>query len=236
MPTEASLILGRQIKSNLESKWRPPHFYAHLKAGGHVAALKSHLGNKYFIRADIKNFFNSINRTRVTRELKLLLGRYEDSRDTANASTVSNPENRRESILPFGFVQSPIIASLCLCNSALGNYLNKLDKRGFTVSVYMDDIIISTTQHIEIAESVFDDLIQKADRSNFSFNPKKTIGPVESITAFNVNLSSTNLEITNERFRAFKDTFNSSPNINVQEGIRSYIGTISHEQVDLLIT
>jgi hypothetical protein len=46
-------------------------------------------------------------------------------------------------VLPFGFVQSPLMAGLCLANSKLGATLARLAKK-FTVTVYVDDIVIST--------------------------------------------------------------------------------------------
>ncbi|HEB57236.1 MAG TPA: hypothetical protein ENI98_13240 [Gammaproteobacteria bacterium] len=168
VPTDESLLYGKKVKNEIESKWVTPYYYSHLKAGGHITALKSHIGNNYFIRADIKQFFNSINRTRVTRELKLIFNPYKLARSIACNSIVTKPNsNGKESILPFGFVQSPIIASLCLSKSALGRYLDKLGSTGFKVTVYMDDIIISTSQSYNTAELALSNLLDRAERSRF---------------------------------------------------------------------
>ena len=80
-------------------------------------------------------------------------------------STVVWPNHTPKAyILPYGFVQSVIIASFCLHKSALGRYLNKLGGSGFKVSVYMDDIIVSTSLPIEQAEAALEELKSKATR------------------------------------------------------------------------
>lgn len=64
-------------------------------------------------------------------------------------SVMLKPYDVETYILPFGFVQLPIISSLCLFNSSLGNYLHN---SGINVSVYMDDIIISISSSFEEAK------------------------------------------------------------------------------------
>jgi hypothetical protein len=76
-------------------------------------------------------------------------------------------------------VQSDFIASFCLHKSVLGRYLNKLEGSGFKVSVYMEDIIVSTSLPIEQAEAALEELKSKATRSRLKMNPAKTIGPVD---------------------------------------------------------
>ena len=122
VPSEESLQHGREIKKEIESTWVAPHYYSHLRPGGHVAALRSHIGNKLFIRADVNQFFNSINRTRVTRVLHSIFRDFNKARTAACTSVVTNPNSAKTGfILPFGFVQSPIIASLCLSKSSVFN-------------------------------------------------------------------------------------------------------------------
>jgi hypothetical protein len=144
VPNTESREYGKNLKLQIERKWNKPDYYFHLRDGGHVEALKCHLNNTYFIHVDIKNFFGNISKSRITRNLKPFFG-YTNSRSIAIESTVrlhSNIEDKY--ILPFGFVQSPILASLCLHKSRLGVFLDLLNEGDdFVVSVYMDDIIIS---------------------------------------------------------------------------------------------
>jgi hypothetical protein len=125
VPTAETVALGKQIKKAIEDCWTPPSYFFHLREGGHVEALKSHLGNSSFVRMDVANFFGSINRSRITRCLKSKVG-YPKAREWANASTVKQPGGAEGYIVPFGFVQSQILASLCLSESALGVCLGKL--------------------------------------------------------------------------------------------------------------
>lgn len=235
MPDDKTKILGKEIKSAIASKWTPPRYYAHLRRGGHVTALKKHLGNTLFFRTDIEKFFNSINRNRVTRHLHSLLKDYFLAQSMANESTVLWPNHSPKAhILPYGFVQSAIIASLCLHKSALGRYLNKLEGNGFKVSVYMDDIIISTSLPIEKAEAALAELKSKATRSRLELNPAKTVGPVDSICVFNVTLTQHNIEVSNERLAKFEEELSSTGEQSVIDGILGYVETISPAQAESL--
>jgi len=124
VPTDEARQLGYAIKQLIEERWRPPKNYFHLTSGGHVRAIHSHLENKFFVHLDIQNFFGQVSATRVTRWLKPLVG-YEKAREFAKASTVAHPVHGG-TMLPFGFVQSPLLASLCLFHSALGRCLNEV--------------------------------------------------------------------------------------------------------------
>src|SRR5437763_9770416 len=90
VPTPEARAVGLKIKAQMQDKWCPPGYYFHLQRGGHVAAVRSHLESRRFLRADIRNFFGSINRTRVTRCLKPLVG-YKVAREWAVNSTVRHP-------------------------------------------------------------------------------------------------------------------------------------------------
>ena len=235
VPDEDTIIRGREIKKLISSQWKPPYYYAHFKQGGHVSALKRHLENDLFIQTDIKQFFNQINKSKATRSLQNLLKDYELAREIASESVVPKPDSNPVSyILPFGFVQSPIIASLCLYNSALGKFINGLEGRGFKVSVYMDDIIISTTLPLDEAENMLETLKQKATRSSLELNPNKTTGPVAQISAFNINLSKNNLEITDQKLTDFENRLLNTKNEYVINGILGYIKTVCPNQVPKL--
>lgn len=155
VPTEKTIAQGLLIKQLIEDCWKAPGHYYHLRKGGHVRALREHTEHRYFIHLDIQNFFGQINRSRVTRSLKEHVP-YERAREIAVESTVRLPESPEvKYILPFGFVQSPIIASICLSKSALGRYLSRLKHRkGLAVSVYMDDILVSGDNPEELLQEM----------------------------------------------------------------------------------
>ncbi len=229
VPTPDTLVYGKEIKALIEKRWKAPTYYYHLRQGGHVAALKHHSSNEYFLHLDIKSFFGHINTTRVTRCLKGMLS-YVKARETAIHSTVHHPKAKHLSILPFGFVQSPIIASVCLRMSALGNYLHELHQQaGMEVSVYMDDIILSSNK-LDDLTAALEKVEWASDRSGFPLNKKKQEGPDKMVTAFNIELSRHNLDISAARLTEFQEIYYASPNPNQRAGILNYVQTINASQ------
>ncbi|WBA81981.1 reverse transcriptase domain-containing protein [Endozoicomonas sp. GU-1] len=230
VPSKESVNVGRSIKDVLEGCWFAPGYYYHLKKGGHVKALKSHTSGKFFIHLDLKRFFYAINRSRITRSLKEYLG-YEKAREIAIASTVPAPDSQELAyILPFGFVQSPILASVCLRHSKLGTVLHRLSKaKGTEVSVYVDDIVIST-QSLETAEAALTQVKEAAERSRFPLNTDKEEGPAEKVTAFNIELSHSSLVLSDQRFDKFLEIYQYSENYHQIAGILGYIESVNHQQ------
>lgn len=234
IPTSATLEEGKYLKELIELKWLPPENYYHLKSGGHVEAIRRHTNGHFFIHADLKKFFNNINRSRITRELKPYLG-YEKARSVAMESTVSIPlQTGQIFALPFGFVQSTIIASLCLHKSRLGKVIQELDKiPDTTVSVYVDDIIIST-KCIEAANFALSLITENARKSGLPLNEEKLSGPASSITAFNIELSSNSLIITSSRFNELLTNYKLAISDKQKDGIFGYVNSVNTTQAALL--
>ena len=231
VPTAECVTIGRTIKAEICSLWHPPSNYYHLRAGGHVAGLKDHIPNSVFVHLDIKNFFSSISKTRVTRVLKPLFG-YEKARQWANFSTVSHTaDGVKRSILPFGFVQSPIVASLCLHKSALGAALASLQSKGITVSVYMDDIVLSANDSVQMLSAVVE-LKYLAVISGFNLNPMKEEGPADQITAFNILLKNGTVEVTPDRWDDFVSALMNAESEHARRGILGYVRTVNEAQAN----
>lgn len=234
VPTEEARELGYLIKELVEARWRPPKNYYHLTNGGHVHAIGAHVHNTAFAHLDIQDFFGHVNASRVTRWLKPLVG-YSKAREFAKASTVAHP-SQGGTMLPFGFVQSPILASLCLFHSALGRCLVELPRKlGVVVSVYMDDIILSAADHSVLVHAM--ELVdESAVRSGLPIHPDKREGPAPSITAFNIALAHQSLRIKDERWNSFLSEFQASDNEFVRRGIYSYVRSVNLEQANNLGT
>jgi hypothetical protein len=229
VPSTVSKLEGAYIKKTIQSKWNPPAFYYHLRAGGHVAALRSHLNSRYYLHVDISDFFGSINRTRLTRVLKPILG-YHLARDWAHKSTVKLRTGQSNIILPYGFVQSPILASLCLYESALGKFLDEIYKeKGVLVSVYVDDIIVST-ESLERCREINSLIYLAAKRSRLDFNLTKSQVPAEEIIAFNVKLNRAGTELTQDRYLKFANELVSSDSDAQRKGILDYVCAINETQ------
>ncbi len=88
VPTERCERKGRRIIGHFRGVSFPDHFYRY-RAGGHVAALHAHLENRFFFKIDIKSFYYSIARERVTRALRRW--RFQGARTHAMWSCVANP-------------------------------------------------------------------------------------------------------------------------------------------------
>lgn len=236
VPTEEAISYGKAIKLELESHWTPPSYYYHLRDGGHVKALSLHKSNQFYIHLDISNFFGCINKSRVTRCLKGIYP-YSKAREIAVESTVKNPSSSEQSdfVLPFGFVQSPILASLCLQKSKLGKYLSSLNKiEGVSVSVYMDDVVISSDD-MDFLQNVMEEIKPIADRSKFTLNEEKEEGPSSQITAFNIELSNGVLKLTERRLKEFIRSYRDSESFDVISGIVGYVETVNKNQADKIV-
>lgn len=224
VPNKNTRLYGKQIKCRIEKLWVKPDYYFHLRNGGHVESLKIHLKNTYFIHVDIQSFFENINKSRVTRNLKNLVG-YKAARLIAEESTVQCPNsNSKKYILPFGFVQSPILASLCLHKSRLGVYLDTLRRSDdIEISVYMDDIIVSGCNLSEL-EEILKKLHSISVHSGFPLNETKT-QISSSISSFNIEVSHMKLVISKQRMLEFLEAFKNG-NVHQRRGIVSYIFSV----------
>jgi len=236
IPTENTIKIGIEIKTAIMERWTPPYNYYHLQKGGHVSSLRDHIDNTYFACLDIENFFGSINKSRVTRCLKTFFS-YEVARKFAVASTVVDPNgcDPKKFILPFGFVQSSLVSSVCLYESTLGRKIKQINNRkdSVHVSVYVDDIVISAKSE-DLVMSAMIEIKDSADKSRFKLNVDKEFGPSNNVTVFNIKLSNRTLEVEQDRLLQFRQKFKSSSEKNVRSGIIGYINSINSDQAELI--
>jgi hypothetical protein len=119
---------------------------------------------------------------------------------------------------------------MCLDQSNLGLYLRELDKkRKITVSVYVDDIIISTSNKSDL-EAISNKFEEVAIQSNWTLSKTKQQKFVSCVSAFNISLSHQSLKIENQRIADFKSTFLSTKNEKVKKGILNYINSVNPSQ------
>lgn len=232
VPTPESASAGDLIKQDIGNRWKAPSYYFHLQKGGHVAALSSHLSNLYYLHLDIQDFFGSISKNRVTRALRKIVG-HETAREYAKTSTVYHPSSReKKTILPFGFIQSQLLASVCLRDSALGRFLDKISKsQDFVVSVYVDDIVVSSSDLSKLNEC-FCNIQHAASLSRFSFNNEKTEGPSTGIVAFNIKLENQLLSICRDKLFSFKERCKSAESLAERSGVIGYVRSVNTDQAD----
>lgn len=218
------------MKAAVAKHWKAPPYYFHLKRGGHVAALQQHQANGHFLKLDLSDFFGSISRSRLSRALKSFFS-HADALRIATASTVRHPENPNKTILPYGFVQSPLLASLVLQKSALGRFLDLLDKnKDTTVSVYVDDILVSSADP-ELLASISLDLTALTPKSGFVLNADKSEGPASTITAFNIQIESGHqLKIVERRLAELRDQIVNSTSDDERKGVIGNVRSVNPAQ------
>lgn len=221
--------IARRIISYVRKRWKPLPYYYHLKPGGHVAAVRLHLEHLYFARADLKKFFNNATRRKIERALGKLGINYEIIQEiTANSIVTDHSSNNKH--VPFGFVQSPLLATLALHKSALGSYFKKVSTSTIvTLSVYMDDILISSNS-IEDLNLILDKMLEASQISKFPINPEKLVRPTDSLTIFNIKLSHRAMCLTPDRLAEFETAIRQESEIKVINGIISYVRAVNEGQ------
>lgn len=203
-PSDDGREIGYRLKEALEAVFEPDAYFFHLRRdGGHVAALHAHRQNRHFARVDLENFFYGVGRNRVARCLRAFGLAKADH--FARWSTVKNPYGNPTYSLPYGFVQSPLLATLVLSQSALGAYLRQMSDT-VVVSVYVDDIAISSNNKRKLKRA-YRKLRKKAIESGFSINRAKSVAPGRTMSLFNCQLTHLQSLVSEAR----RDEFYSMP-------------------------
>jgi hypothetical protein len=219
VPTKMGRRIGHEIKGKVESAYAFDPIYFHLRRGGHVAAMHYHRDNQHFARIDISNFFYNISRRRVQSAMERVgMG---NVRFYAQWSTVSNPYGNPKYVLPYGFVQSPILASLTIATSDVGSHLVGLPPN-IKVAVYVDDISLSSNDP-DALQRVFDATLAIVESDGFSINPNKLRPPSPVIDLFNCDLQHGKTTVTDERIQAF---LSNHPSQNAQDAFATYCASV----------
>lgn len=147
--------------------------------------------------------------------------------------TQSTVKNRMGSYsLPFGFVQSPILSSLALDRSALGRCLRSAKRRGVRLSVYVDDIIMSSPSEMAL-RGYLGELECAAEASGYVLNDNKRQLSALSVEAFNLLISHQYLKVTSERIKEFESVTRTA-DLARELAIVGYVGTVDQSQAGKL--
>jgi hypothetical protein len=199
-------VCDRKAERLLEFGWSLtlPDYFFHYRSGGHVEALHRHLENKHFFRIDLKNFFYSIGRNRISRLLRQQ-GFPGNARTYAEWSTVRNPyPDGPKYALPIGFRQSPLLASLALYRSAVASAIENAVDRGVFVSVYFDDLI-GSSHNLDELGITYEGILGACIQANLVANRDKLTPPAQAIIAFNCDLTHGSAKVTEARIEKFID-------------------------------
>jgi len=200
-PNDRGRRIGSDIKGQVEKAYLFDHFVYHLRTGGHLAALHCHRPQAHFAKVDIQRFFYSVSRSKVQRALASIgISR---ARHYAKWSCVRNPFGEPKYVLPYGFIQSPILATLVLMTSIVGETLREIDGEGaVVVSLYMDDIALSSDD-LEALGSAFERVLAALHTANFKLSDDKVCAPTEALSLFNCDLETGRTVVRQERIQKF---------------------------------
>jgi Reverse transcriptase (RNA-dependent DNA polymerase) len=152
---------------------------------------------------DIQSFFDSVTRTKVHRVLKRLGIPHEDALEITRVSTVKRVAEPGRYSVPFGFVQSMVLASAALDWSQVGKHLRIGHRYHVKVSVYVEDILLSAEQEQHL-DAYMADLLAAGDAAGYRFNASKTSPPGSVAEAFNIIVSGNDLRVSAPRMAAFE--------------------------------
>jgi hypothetical protein len=200
VPNDESIARGETLLRHCRQNVQFPDYFFHYRSGGHVAALHEHLQNNFFFRIDIEHFFYSVSRNRVAGALHST--GFHHARTYAQWSCVKNPLAGPRYALPIGFVQSPILASLCIMRSPLAAAIESARQSGVLISIYFDDFIGSASER-EPLEAAYQALLKACGDAAFGANAAKLLSPRDEIEAFNCRLSHGIAEVTPARIQEF---------------------------------
>lgn len=223
-PSTVGRRIGAEVKEAVEASYVFDPVYFHLRAGGHVAAMHHHRAHRYFARIDISRFFYSVSRRRVQSAL--------DRIGVANAafyakwSTVANPYGDPRYSLPYGFVQSPILASLVVATSAIGDHLRALPV-GVSASVYVDDISLSSDD-LPSLEATFKRTLGVILADGFGVSAEKLRRPAGMIDIFNCDLAQGSVVVRDERIEEF---LASNPSQAAEDAFIAYCASVENGNV-----
>lgn len=151
----------------------PEYFFGGLKKKDAVLNARYHQGNKFFFLTDLKDFYPSVHYTSVENALRKE-GFYPD------VAKLITRICTKEGAIPQGCPTSSFLASLVVYHSC-GDLFSKYQKAGLTVSIYVDDITISSPTDFKIdTPKILEDLRSRGLKINFqkthycTFNPKVT--------------------------------------------------------------
>ena len=141
----------------------PKYFFGGVKGKDAVKNARIHQGNKYFFQTDFKDFYPSLNSNRVENALRKQ-GFYPDvARLITRLCT-------KEGALPQGCPTSSFLAAMVVQQDA-GDLLEKIINSGLTLSLYIDDLTISSPLDFKTRTPK---IIEDIRSRNFKINFEKT--------------------------------------------------------------
>ena len=220
-PVDSLKRIQKRILENIFYKLSLPEYYfGGIKGKDAVLNSRYHQGNKFFFLTDLKDFYPSLTSRSVENSLRKE-GFYPDvSRLLTRICT-------KEGVIPQGCPTSSFLASLVVHHS-VGDILDNYIKEGLKVSVYVDDLTISSPSDFKNrTPEIISALRQRGLKINFKKTFYKTKNPVVTGT-----------QVKNNGISPLPHTFERSKDLSISEASRNghkerikYINRISKKKV-----
>jgi hypothetical protein len=216
--------------AQIERRYTPHRIFFHMRRkGGHVAAMRLHKQSTFFSRFDITDFFGHVTRTKIARALREIGFTRQEAFSIAADAVVVRDEQK---VLPFGFHQSPLLATLALERSCLGRALVDLSASGVLVSVYMDDILLSGSDQ-EDMRGASAAVIEAAAVAGFPLSTDKLAQAVPSVDVFNCHIRRGGITVLEPRMDRFVEDHRNASDAG-QAAIERYVNAVSPSELKRL--
>jgi len=163
-----------------------PYSYAYKENCSTLQCVEQHIDNKYFLKLDIKDFFNSISKREMNKILKCHLcdngmDAYKDNvinKKSTYRSAIIRSWNGIEYILNFCFVNGKLPLGLVSSPFFSNIYMDFFDKRfhekfpELTYTRYSDDMLVSSSTKIN-SKDVLDFVAEELSYLHLKINRKK---------------------------------------------------------------
>lgn len=181
----------------------PEYFFGGLKGKDAVLNARYHQGNKYFFLTDLKDFFPSVHFKTVENALRNE-GFYPDvARLITRICT-------KEGAIPQGCPSSSFLASLVVYHSC-GDLFEKYKNKGLKISVYVDDITISSPVDFKgKTPQILEKLRSRGLKINFEKTHYCTHNPIV-----------TGIQVKNNGICPLPHTFDRSVDLTINDACRN---------------
>ena len=226
-----ALNRGEILTASILEVYKPSRLFFHLKRrGGHVHAMRIHTKNVYFSRFDIRDFFGNVTRAKIIRALVNIGWNRKEAFEAAWDSVVVRDGR---AVLPFGFHQSPLLATLVLEQSALGVLLAEIAGHGLTVSIYMDDMLISSNDHAKLT-AASERIEEVAISAGFPLAVEKSAVALDSADIFNCRVGQDEIRFLDHRMAKFLADHGVASEAG-REAIERYIHAVSDHEYETFL-
>lgn len=190
-PNEQLKRTQKNILKLLQRIEKPDYVMSGTLGKSYIDNAQYHIKGSYFLKTDIKQFYNNCSRDRVYR---FYVDKMKTSPDVANILTDLTTYNN---IIPTGSPSSQIIAYFAY-EDMFNNMYIKAKENGFLMSLYVDDLVFSRMDYIDY-KSFLREIEVEALKFNHSLKKSKTMyySPNRSALVTGVIIKNKKMKIPN---------------------------------------